>query len=93
MKATLYLRLAKHPRGRDASYKVAAGVKPSREPLWAGDQPLPTVAFAVKFDIPDAAFNQAERVIAEIAIPEDELEIAADVKQNLDAAGIKVEIG
>lgn len=80
MKTKVYMRIAKHPRGRNASYKVEASTKPDQRPLvGSGANVLPTVAFAIEFDIPEAAFMTAEQVIAEIKIPEAEVKIAADV--------------
>lgn len=80
MKTKIYMRIAKHPTGRKATYKVHAGTEPDQRPLIGPSaQVLPTVAFAVEFEIPDAAFRGAEQVIAQINIPESELEIAADV--------------
>lgn len=79
MKVKAYMRIAKHVGGRKG-YAINATRNPSYRPLEGtrGDV-LPTVMFAVEFDIPDKAFKQAEQVIAEITIPESALEIAADV--------------
>jgi len=74
----LFLRIGENER----SYKVAATVKPSNAPLTsASGYLLPTVAFAVMLEIPDKAFKQAEQVIAEIRIPEKDLEICAEVTE------------
>jgi hypothetical protein len=78
MKATVYLRVAKGPRGP----KFAATTKPSRAPLTTGgwnEKHLPTVAFALLLNIPDEAFDQAGQVIAEIDVPAEQLSIAAEV--------------
>lgn len=84
MKVRAYVRVAKHRTGRKG-YMVVAGSTPNQEPLTKGQgmykESLPTVAFAIDFEIPDSAFNLAERVIAEIEIPEDQLQVAAEVKQ------------
>lgn len=82
-KVTAYLRVAKYGGdGRRAPFKVSATARPNHTPLESGTGvPLPTLAFAVVLDIPDSAFKQAEQVIAEIRIPEDALQIAAEVKQ------------
>lgn len=81
MKIKAYLRVAKNPRGR-RPYRVTASQQPNHQPLEnsVGD-PLPTLSFAVVFDVPENAFKQAEQVIAEITIPESAIEIAAEVKE------------
>lgn len=82
MKATVYLRIAKTRKtGNSPGYKVEARAKPSDAPLSNQDYWLPTVAFAIDLDIPDKKFEEAEQVIAEIRIPEDQVTIAAEVKQ------------
>lgn len=79
MKTTAYLRVAKMPNGR---HKIVANTRPQHAPVNdTHGYPYPTVAFAVKLEIPDAAFRQAERVIAEINIPDDAWEVAAEVVQ------------
>jgi len=81
MIARVYLRVAKYS-GRNADFKVDARATPNHAPLESGTGvPLPTVAFAVDMDIPEKAFKRAEQVIATIAIPEEALEIAAEVIQ------------
>lgn len=70
MKVRCYLRIAKH----GYKYKVAANIKSSEEPLkitgsyGKQEQLLPTVGFAVDFNIPDDLFSRASKVIAEIDI-------------------------
>jgi hypothetical protein len=82
MKARVYLRIAKMKKtSRNPGYKVQAGVRPSDVPLSTESQWLPTVAFALDLDIPDEKFAEAEQVIAEIVIPEDQAVIAAEVHQ------------
>jgi hypothetical protein len=78
MKTTVYLRVAKGPRGA----KFAASTKPNQRPLTSGgwnETHLPTVAFALRLNIPDEAFDEAGRVVAEIDVPPDQLSIAAEV--------------
>lgn len=80
MKTRIYLRVAKNPSGRTKA-KVQAGAKPSSVPLTdSSGYELPTVAFAIDVDLPDAAFKQAEQVIAELTIPEGQYRVAADVR-------------
>ena len=80
MKVKTHLRVA-YDKKRRASH-VIANVNPSTTPISnsKGD-PLPTVAFAIVLDIPDEMFRQAEQIIAEIQIPADQAQIAADVIQ------------
>ena len=79
-KIKAYVRIAK---GNSGKYKIdARGTHPHYAPIYdSHNAPLPTVAFAVEFVIPDHAFHQAKQVIAEITIPEDQLQIAAEVAE------------
>ena len=80
MKAKVYIRIAKSKRGSTFLVEANGTPRAAHKPLvGSGADPLPTVAFAVNFEIPDSAFRSAEQVIAEIKIPESELTIAADV--------------
>ena len=80
MKVVAYLRVAEGPRGP----RVEASTKPNHAPLTTGtgwkEKVLPTVAFALQLDVPDELINQAEQVIAELEIPKEQAQIAADVK-------------
>lgn len=61
------MRIGKNSRG----YKVAAGSKAVTTSLNDGTyrpKDIPTVFFAVDFDIDDTEFNQAEQLIAEVKI-------------------------
>jgi hypothetical protein len=79
MKVRTYVRVA---RGRNRKTKVAATVRSTDEPLYDSNrEALPTVSFALDLDIPDAMFDRARQVIAEIAVPEEAAEIAASVKR------------
>lgn len=80
MNLRVYLRVAHQPSGKP---KVAAGVRPSKLPLYdsSGNRPIPTVAFAIDLDLPDAMFRAAERVIAELTVPESAAEVAAKVRE------------
>ena len=82
MKVTAYLRVAKNTANARKPFKVDASATPNHYPL-AGSvgNSLPTIAFAIELDVPDDAFTQAEKVIAEITIPEDAYKIAAEVRQ------------
>lgn len=81
-KATIYLRLARQDgRYGRGPFKVNAGTKPKHAPLIdAQGHDMPTVAFGITVDIPEAAFKQAEQVIAELTLPDDAFEVAADVQ-------------
>jgi hypothetical protein len=84
MKVTAYLRVAKkHPAARGPKAVIQANATPSSGdvPIYAGPEPLPTVAFAISLDIPDELFKRAEQVVAEIVIPPEAATIAAEVKQ------------
>lgn len=71
MKITTYIRVA---QGGKKGFRVDASNTPNPQPLKiAGgynrpDEFLPTVSFAVNFDIPEELFNQAETIIGEINI-------------------------
>lgn len=82
MRVTVYMRLAEGKRGM----RVAASTSPNYEPIYSGQgnwnaKPLPTAAFAIELDVPEALFARAEQVLAEIAIAEDQAEVAAEVKE------------
>lgn len=79
MKVKAYLRVAKMLNGKK---KVTANARPLYSPINdSSGYPYPTIAFAVEFDIPDKAFDQASEVIAQIKIPEERFEVAAEVVQ------------
>jgi len=86
MKVKACVRVAHGNRGgsRVPVTKVAVTQKPIHDALTYIDglssRPLPTVAFAVEFDIPDAMFKRAEQVIATMTIPEESATVAAVVK-------------
>ncbi len=82
----VFMRIAKTGATRGPGYRVAAHTDHARDwPLSSGaginERKLPTLAFALILDVPDAAFEQAEQVIAEIRIPEKDLEICAEVTE------------
>jgi hypothetical protein len=78
MKVRAYLRVAKKPSSsRGPRAILRASVRATDEPVVDSlGNPLPTVAFAVDLDIPDAMFKRAELVID----PETAT-IAAEVKK------------
>jgi hypothetical protein len=79
MKTTVYLRVAKRPKGRKGA-AVNATLTPQQRPIETSTgQVLPTCAFAVELDIPDEAFESAARVVAKLKVPEEKLTIAAEV--------------
>lgn len=73
MKVRVYLRVAPTSRG----FKVAATSKPSTEPLrtqgYGHNEALPTVAFAIVFDLPRGAFDVP--VVAEVAVDANSLRL------------------
>lgn len=83
MKVTAYIRIGKkEPGSRGPRAVVDAGSQPNSNMLYQGPNPIPTVAFGVDLDIPDELFERASQVIAEIVIPVEAAEIAAEVKQD-----------
>lgn len=81
MKVKAHIRVAKGSNGKS---QLTATVKPSTAPLtMANGTPLPTIAFAVVFEVPDAMFRQAEQVIATLTIPESQAQIAADITERV----------
>jgi hypothetical protein len=80
LKTTVYLRVAKKPSARKGGAAVSATMTPQQRPLEdTVGRLLPTTSFAIALDIPDEAFNSAARVVAELKVPEERLEIAAEV--------------
>lgn len=79
MKVKACIRVGRDRQGR---HRLVATSKPSHLPLTKSDgTELPTVAFAVEFDVPDAMFRQAEQAIATLVIPESQATIAAEVRE------------
>jgi hypothetical protein len=65
MKVKAYLRFAVAKRG----VKIEASAKPVYDPIsTVPGEFLPTVSFAVEFDIPDELFEQAERTVASVNV-------------------------
>lgn len=85
MKTTVYMRVAwdKDARRKDHRRpRYMADQHPCNEPIYtAGGIALPTVSFAVELDLPDAMFERAATVIAELAVSEEEAEIGMQVRQ------------
>lgn len=76
-KVKVHLRVASNGTRR---HKVQANINAVSAPLTdSNGYALPTIAFAVVLDIDPAAFRTAERVIAELAIGEDDVAIAAEL--------------
>lgn len=81
MKVKTYLRVGYNKRNR--KHTIVANVKPNNTPLYHGNgDAMPTLSFGIVLDIPDAAFAQAERIIATLTIPESAVTIAAEVEQH-----------
>lgn len=77
MKVKAHIRVGKDRRGHT---QLTATTKPSLRPLSKSNGTvLPTVAFAVEFDVPDSMFKRAEDVIATVTIQD--AEIAAEVRE------------
>lgn len=66
-------------------YKIDATTKSNETPLvkkgsyGSADEFLPTIAFAVDFDIPDEMFSKASVVIAEINLKSKEVKILSEI--------------
>lgn len=79
MKCKVYMRVAKSsgPKG----YKVAASIRPNYQALTLGsgysERAVPTAAFALELDIPEAIFKRAEQVLAELELDEGDVQVAA----------------
>jgi hypothetical protein len=76
-----YIRVAEGGNGKP---RIIATTRSSAEPIKTQfGAALPTVAFAIEFDVPDALFEQAEQVVATVTIPEEAARpIVATVVQN-----------
>lgn len=79
MKLKVYLRVAHGARGP----RVEASTTPNYTPIQSGSgwtaKPLPTAMFALDLTIPEEALHHAERVMAEMEIPNESIEVAAGV--------------
>ncbi len=87
MKAPIYLRIGK---GRDG-IKVSASTKPNYAllteleytvgcyPTGRTNQvelPIPTTAFAILVEVPDAEFDKANEILAEVRIKKEDVKIS-----------------
>ncbi len=80
MKTRIYLRVAKNGNKQ----KVEASIRPTDQPLhkpaYRGEKEfLPTVGFAVDFDIPDVLFSKASIVVAEINLSTKEAKVLSAI--------------
>ena len=81
MKIRAYVRIAKN----GYKYKLDASTKSNEAPLklagsyGQGDRYLPTVGFAVDFNVPDEMFSKASVVIAEIDLKSKEVKILSEI--------------
>jgi hypothetical protein len=79
-KVITYLRVAKVKKG----YKVIATSRPNILPIqpeqYIGKRPYPTISFAIELNIPDDAFAQAAKVIADVKIPVEDIKVTAKAK-------------
>lgn len=87
MKVKTYVRVGYDAQTRKSKVEVSA--KPKRTPLSTSSgynaKLLPTVAFAVVFDVPDGAFTVAEQVLATITVPAELAEAAVEIKVDASA--------
>lgn len=83
-KVTIYLRVGK--RDGRKPYMVDASLKPNYVPLITKggynrpDTYLPTAAFGLNLEIPDALFEQAETIVADVNVAMREAMVAADIE-------------
>lgn len=77
MKAKVYMRVGRKSNGGKPS--VVGTAKPTLAFLRDVNGVIPTVAFAVELEIPDALFKQAENVIATIKVDTEKATIAAHI--------------
>ncbi len=75
------MRVAKMKGNR---YKVEASEKAKNTPLarilgYNKKEFLPTVSFAVDFDIPEESFNRASKVISEVVIRAEDVGFATEI--------------
>lgn len=80
MKIRTYLRVAKN----GYKYKLDASTKHNEAPLfkntgYSQKEYLPTVGFAVDFEIPDSMFSKASIVIAEINVQSKDVKILSAI--------------
>lgn len=75
-KIKVYMRVGKTDRG----YKVSATAKPNSSPLDDGayrPKAVPTVFFAVDFEIDDSEFNLSEKTIGTVSVKSKKSQIKA----------------
>lgn len=74
------LRVGRKPQS--GGFLVSAQNNPNPRPLESKPgKAIPTVSFAILLDIPDAMFDRAGEVVAEITVPEEDIVIAAKVQE------------
>ena len=83
MKIKAYIRIGKTKR----KYKVMASEKPNFEPIKdSGYSPIsfyPTIFFGIEFNLPDEAFEYAEKMIGEIDYRKSEIKMADNISKNI----------
>lgn len=79
--ATAYIRVGKNRPGHNRKpYRIDAAPTVNRRPFEDNrGRIIPTLFFAVELELPEDAFKGAARVIAKLKVPEEKLEIAAEV--------------
>lgn len=79
-KVKVHLRIAESAKGFN-EYVVKASAKPNYSPItdsWG--KARPTAAFAIRLNVPEEAFRRAEAVLAELDVPEEAIEVAAEIE-------------
>lgn len=79
MKLKVYMRVAHGTRGPRVDVSTSPNYKPLESGAGWNAKALPTAMFALELTIPDEAMHHAERVMAELEIPADAIEVAAGV--------------
>jgi len=87
MKTKIFLRIAKTKQGK---LKVAASTKPNSNPVKSQEyygrpgDPLPTISFGIVVNLPEDAFNQAEKILGELSIKSEDITPAVGVEASED---------
>ena len=88
MKQKVYFRFGKNKKG---TVTVKASTRLCHEAVKSGtgcyERVLPTISFAVNFDIPDELFEQAERVCANIELDAENTKIVAPLASIAEEVG------
>jgi len=82
MRIKVYLRIGITNRG----YRIEATTKPNHAPIYSAyptKKALPTASFALVLNVPDEKFREAERVVQEINLANEDVEVNCDVDREV----------